>query len=453
MFKRILIANRGEVGERIIRACREMNIEPVSVYSEADSNLPYLKEIGQKVCIGPGKSSESYLDREAILQVAINTESQALHPGFGFLAEDELFAYMCSQQKITFIGPSADSIALMGNKSKAKDTFRSAGLKVIPGSNGNLSSLEEAQKIVKDLGFPVLIKASAGGGGRGIRSCNNIDDLRTNYHQARIEAEKNFGSPEVYLEKLIDKAKHIEFQLIGDVFGNIIHLGERECSIQRNNQKLIEEAPSPSLSSGLRNETGEKVIRSLKKIGYKNAGTIEFLMDSDNNLYFMEMNTRLQVEHPVTEMITGIDIVKKQIEVALNRKLEITQENIKFSGNSIECRINAEDPYNDFKPSPGVITKFEPAYDRGPGKIRVDTHVKEGYEIPIYYDSMITKVISFGKTREEAIETMERSLKNFKIEGVKTTLPLHLEILGSEEFRSGNYNNKTLEKIMKVDNG
>ncbi|MEN8154830.1 MAG: acetyl-CoA carboxylase biotin carboxylase subunit [Acidobacteriota bacterium] len=453
MFKRILIGNRGEVGERIIRACRKMEIEPVPVYSEADSNLPYLKDIDTKVCIGPGKSSESYLNREAILQAAINTESQALHPGFGFLAEDELFSYMCSQQKITFIGPSAGSIALMGNKSKAKDTFKSAGLKVIPGSEGNLASLEEAEKIAKGLGFPVLLKASAGGGGRGIRICNNFKDLKSNYFQAQIEAEKNFGSSELYLEKLIDEAKHIEFQLMGDIFGNIVHFGERECSIQRNNQKLIEEAPSPSLSPEKRAEAGINIIKALKKIGYKNAGTIEFLMDSRKNLYFMEMNTRLQVEHPVTEMITGIDIVKKQIEVAMNKTLDLTQKEIRFSGHSIECRINAEDPFNDFKPSPGIITKFEPAYDRGPGKIRVDTHVKEGYEIPIYYDSMIAKVISFGNDRNEAIETMKRSLEKFIIKGIKTTIPLHLEILGSKEFISGNYNNKTLEKIMKVDNG
>ena len=453
LFRKILIANRGEVAERIIRACNDLNIEPIPVYSEADSDLPYLKDIKNKICIGPGKSSLSYLNREAILQAAINTGSQAVHPGYGFLAEDELFAKMCFQQKLTFIGPRSNSIALMGNKSKAKETFGNSGLDVIPGSIGNLPSLEKALATAEDIGYPVMLKASSGGGGRGIRVCNNRVELKKNFLLAKVEAEKAFGSSSIYLEKLIQTAKHIEFQIIGDTYGNLIHLGDRECSIQRNNQKLIEESPSPSMDENIRRKKGRELLNSLRKIGYINAGTIEFLMDDKKNLYFMEMNTRLQVEHTVTEMVTGIDIVKEQINIALNRELSFNQEDVKFNGHSIECRINAEDPGNNFLPSPGIITEFNPDLSSGPGKIRIDTHVKAKYEVPVFYDSMIAKVITHGETREKAIETMINTLKKFTIKGVKTTIPAHLEILNSGIFKSGDYNNMSLKKILGDQNG
>ena len=449
MFKRILIANRGEVALRIIKACRELNIETTAVYSEADRSSPHLSQADMKICIGPGPSSQSYLNREAILQAALNTECQAIHPGFGFLAEDFLFANMCEQQKLTFIGPSARSIRLMGNKSLAKHTLKEAGLKPIPGSDGNLKSINEAVKIATRTGYPVLLKATAGGGGKGIRPCNNEKELKEFYPQASMEAEKAFGNPALYLEKLITESRHIEFQILGDTFNNVIHLGERECSIQRKNQKLIEESPSPAVDKDLRKKAGKNITQSIKNIGYFNAGTIEFLMDEKKNLYFMEMNTRLQVEHPVTEMITGFDIVKEQIKIAANNLLSIEQDRVMISGHAIECRINAEDPYNNFIPSPGVISEFEPSLNTGPGKIRLDTHVEKGYEIPTFYDSMICKIIAHGTDRKEAIKTMENSLKNFNIEGIKTTIPLHLELLNSPEFKKGEYNTATLNRLME----
>ncbi|MEN8155081.1 MAG: acetyl-CoA carboxylase biotin carboxylase subunit [Acidobacteriota bacterium] len=453
MFRRILIANRGEVAERIIRACRDFNIEPVPVYSEADSNLPYLKHIDNKICIGPGKSSLSYLNREAVLQAAINTEVQGIHPGYGFLAEDEIFARMCNQQKITFIGPNADSISIMGNKSEAKKTFRNSGLAVIPGSVGDLPSVKKALEVAEEIGFPIMLKATSGGGGRGIRICKNRIELEKNLPLARGEAEKNFGSSGIYMEKLIGEAKHIEFQILGDNYGNLVHLGDRECSIQRNNQKLIEETPSPSLDDTLRLKKGNEIINSLGKIGYTNAGTIEFLMDDQKNLYFMEMNTRLQVEHTVTEMVTGIDIVKEQFKIAANREMSLKQSEIKMKGHSIECRINAEDPEKDFLPSPGIIKEFVPDTGSGPGKVRIDTHAGEGYEVPVFYDSMIAKVIAHGDSRDEAIETMVNALQKFRIKGIKTTIPIHLSILNSEIFRSGNYNNMSLKVILGDQNG
>lgn len=449
MFNRILIANRGEVAARIIKACQELGVETVALYSTADEQSPHLLEADEKVCIGPGPSSQSYLNKEAILQAALNTQCQALHPGFGFMAEDPLFSYMCQQQKLTFIGPSAHSIRLMGNKSLAKQTMKNAGVPTIPGSDGNLKNVDEAVKLANELGYPILLKATAGGGGKGIRPCHNDEDIKTNFPQASIEAEKAFGNPALYLEKVILNGRHIEFQLLADSFGNAIHLGERECSIQRKNQKLIEESPSPAVDSETRDSFGRQVAKSVGKVGYLNAGTIEFLMDENGNLYFMEMNTRLQVEHPVTEMITGFDIVKEQIKIAANHPLSITQDDVTFSGHAIECRINAEDPYNNFAPSPGEITGFEPPLDAGPGKIRLDTHVKKGYEIPSFYDSMICKIIAHGEDRESAIKTMENALKKFKIEGIKTTIPLHLEILDSKIFKSGNYHNNSLPDIME----
>lgn len=448
MFNRILIANRGEVALRIIDACKKLGIETAAVYSTADKNSPHLEQADIKVCIGPGPSSQSYLNKEAILQAGINCECQAIHPGFGFMAEDPLFSYMCRQQKLTFIGPSADSIRLMGNKSQAKQTVKQAGLPTIPGSDGNLKDLDQALALTKELKYPVLLKATSGGGGKGIRPCYNDEELKTNFSQAKIEAEKAFGSGELYLEKLILNGRHIEFQILADSFHNVVHLGERECSIQRKNQKLIEESPSPAVDTEKRHTMGNLAAESIKQINYLNAGTIEFLMDEDKNLYFMEMNTRLQVEHPVTEMITGVDIVAEQIKIAANHMLSIKQEDVTFTGHAIECRINAEDPANNFAPSPGIVTGFNPPLGEGPGKIRLDTHVATGYEIPTFYDSMICKIIAHGQDRASAIQTMVNALKKFEIKGIKTTIPLHLEILNSEIFKSGNYHNNSLPEIM-----
>lgn len=449
MFKRILIANRGEVALRIINACKKLEIETVAVYSTADKDSPHLAQADMKVCIGPGPSSQSYLNMEAILQAALNTECQAIHPGFGFMAENSLFSYMCGQQKLTFIGPTPNSIRLMGNKSQAKQTTKAAGLPTIPGSDGNLKDLDHAVALAGEFTYPVLLKATAGGGGKGIRPCYNEEELRTFYTQARIEAEKAFGSGDLYLEKLILNGRHIEFQILADSYNNVIHLGERECSIQRKNQKLIEESPSPAMDPAKRRDMGKLAAESIKKIGYLNAGTIEFLMDENKNLYFMEMNTRLQVEHPVTEMVTGVDIVAEQIKIAANHALSLKQEQVTFHGHAIECRINAEDPANNFAPSPGLITTFNPPSGAGPGKIRLDTHVAAGYEIPTFYDSMICKIIAHGEDRAAAIQTMTNALRTFEIKGIKTTIPLHLEILASNFFKEGNYTTSSLNTLLR----
>jgi len=449
MIKRILIANRGEIALRIINACKKSGIETVAVYSTADKDSPHLSQADIKICLGPGPSSQSYLNREAILQAAINTECQAIHPGFGFLAEDSLFAYMCQQQKLIFIGPSPHSIRLMGNKSQAKQTIKQAGLPTIPGSDGNLKDLDEAITLAKKLTYPVLLKATAGGGGKGIRPCYNENELKTYFPQAKMEAEKAFGNSALYMEKLILNGRHIEFQILADAYNHVVHLGERECSMQRKNQKLIEESPSPAVETDLRNTMGNQIAASIKEIGYLNAGTIEFLMDENKHLYFMEMNTRLQVEHPVTEMITGKDIVDEQIKIAANHPLSFGQSDVTFTGHAIECRINAEDPENNFAPSPGTITSFKPSLKTGPGKIRLDTHVAQGYEIPSFYDSMICKIIAHGEDRASAIQTMENALKEFEIKGIKTTIPLHLQLLHSKEFKQGDYNTNSLTTIMQ----
>ena len=450
MFKRIGIINRGEVAERIAKTLKKINVEPVFFFSEADKDASYLSEDVKKVCIGKGSSSKSYLNREVILDEAVNYEISAVHPGFGFLAEDFLFVSMCEQQKLSFIGPSSDYIRSMGDKSNCKKLMKSEGLNIIPGSDGALKSINDAVNICESLGYPVLLKARAGGGGKGIKACNNKDELESNFLEASMEAEKNFDNGDLYLEKLIKNGKHIEFQILADSYGNIINLGERECSIQRKKQKLIEESPSPSLSYEERNVTEEKIISALKKTGYLNAGTMEFLLDDKSELYFMEMNTRLQVEHPVTEMVTGIDIIAEQIKITANHPISFSQTDIKVEGHSIECRINAEDPGNNFLPDAGMIEKFEYDLNCGPGKIRIDTHVYSGYQIPPYYDSMICKMIVHAKDRKEAILTMRNGLNNILIQGVKTTIPLLLEILEMEAFVSGNYNTQTLENYLEI---
>lgn len=450
LFNRILIANRGEVALRIIKACHELGIETVAVFSEADQQSPHLQQADFKICIGAGPSSQSYLNREALLQAAINTECQALHPGFGFLAEDALFSYMCEQNKLTFIGPGGNSIRLMGNKSQAKLTMKNAGLPTIPGSDGNLKNVEQAIAIAAELGYPVLLKATAGGGGKGIRHCKSEAELRELFPQAKMEAEKAFGDASLYLEKLILNGRHIEFQILADSYGNVIHLGERECSIQRKNQKLIEESPSPAMTSELRDLMGKQICEAIKKIGYLNAGTIEFLMDENRKLYFMEMNTRLQVEHPVTEMIIGVDIVQEQIKIAANHPVSKRQSEVSFSGNAIECRINAEDPDNNFMPSPGTIAVFNAPLSEGPGKIRLDTHVQAGYEIPTFYDSMICKIIAHGENRAAAIQTMVNALNKFEVKGIKTTIPLHLKLLQSGDFQRGEYHNNWLRMKLLI---
>ena len=444
MFKRILIANRGEIACRLVKAARALGCETVAVYSKADENSPHVDEADRKICIGPAQSAASYLNIEAILQAALQEQCQALHPGYGFLAENSTFAYMCNQQKVTFIGPNPDMIQLMGNKNAAREAMTAAGLPIIPGSKGIVqNALAEAEEI----GYPILLKAVAGGGGKGMRICRSAQDLEVNFVQATMEAEKAFGNPEMYMEKYIESGRHIEFQVLADNYGNVIHLGERECSVQRHHQKLIEESPSPAVTEAMRKEMGRQVVNAMRHIGYSNVGTIEFLMENNSKLYFMEMNTRLQVEHPVTEMVTGLDIAALQIKTAANHLLDIAQKDIVFKGHAIECRINAEDPTDNFKPSPGKITRFIPPQIEG--KVRLDTHVKEGHTIPPFYDSMICKLIVHADNRDKAIATMIHALENFTIEGIHTTIPLHLQILKSDEFQSGNYDTRFIERMQK----
>jgi acetyl-CoA carboxylase biotin carboxylase subunit len=449
MFKRVLIANRGEVAARIIRAAKKLGVETAAVYSAADADSPHLEDADIRVHIGGAQSKDSYLNMRAILQAALQYDCQAVHPGWGFLAENALFARLCEQQKTTFIGPPADVIALMGDKARAKETMKAAGLPLIPGSEGVVAGIDEARKVGNRIGYPMLLKARSGGGGKGMRVCRDDTHLSEMYEEASIEAEKGFGDRGLYIEKFLEKGRHIEFQVLADCFGNAIHLGERECSVQRNHQKLIEEAPSPALSDESRAQMGEKVARAAAHSGYINAGTVEFLMDDKENLYFMEMNTRLQVEHPVTEEITGVDIMEHQFRIAANQPLALQQEDIVFSGHAIECRINSENPFEDFKGSPGKIQRFDPpaAVD---GKIRVDTHIREGATIPPFYDSMICKLIAHGENREVTIDLQLDALRDFTIEGVQTTIPAHLALLDSEEFRSGQYDTGTVPRVLSV---
>ena len=445
-MQKVLIANRGEIALRIIRACMELGLTTIAVHSEADEDSLHVWLADQSVRIGGPKSSESYLDPRRIISAAVITGADAIHPGYGFLAENADFAEICEAHNIIFVGPTPEQIRAMGDKAEAKRLMREAGVPVIPGSDGVVEDLDEAIKIAKDIGYPVMIKATAGGGGKGMRTANNEAELIKNFEMARSEAQAAFGNPGVYIEKLIVNPRHIEVQLLGDGKGNVIHLGERDCSIQRRHQKLIEESPSPFVDEELREKLGTAAVAGAKKINYRGAGTIEFLVDKDKNFYFMEMTTRIQVEHPVTEMVTRVDIVKEQLRIANGEGLRFKQEDIKFEGHAIEVRINAEDPDNNFAPCPGKIESFH--VPGGPG-IRVDTHVYAGYVIPPYYDSMIAKLIVWGENRSEALSRMRRALKEFIIDGVKTTIPFHQKVMEDSRFTSGDFDTSFLEGFFK----
>ncbi len=444
MFKKVLIANRSEIALRIIRACKELGIATVAVHSEADADSLHVRFADEAVCIGPASSAESYLDPRRIMAAAEITGADAIHPGYGFLAENPEFADMCFNSGLKFIGPSADMIRQMGNKAKAKELMINAGVPVVPGSDGILKSVEEGIALVEEIGFPVILKAVSGGGGRGMRIVNNMEEFEVNYQMAQAEAQGAFGDPDMYLEKYIQNPRHVEIQLMADQQGNTVYLGERECSIQRRHQKLLEESPSVVVDEDLRRRMGAVAVEGAKKIGYEGAGTIEFLVDADRNFYFMEMNTRIQVEHPVTEMVFNRDLLKDQIRVAAGETLGYSQEDIRLQGHAIECRINAEDFERNFMPSPGEIVSFH--IPGGPG-IRVDTHAYQRYHIPPYYDSLIAKLIAFGTTREEALARLKRALDEFVIEGVKTTIPFHQKLIAHPDFISGNFDTGFLDRV------
>jgi len=445
MFKKILIANRGEIACRVIWACRELGIKTVAVHSEADRDALHVRFADEAVCIGPPPSAQSYLNIPQIISAAEITNVDAIHPGYGFLSENPHFAEVCRECNITFIGPSPEVIRIMGDKSEAKRTMKAAGAPVTPGSEGLIEDEETAIKEAGRIGYPVLIKATAGGGGRGMRVAYNQDELLNAYNTARAEAEAAFKNSGVYLEKYIANPRHIEIQVLGDNRGNVIHLGERECSIQRRHQKLIEESPSPAVSYELRQEMGRVAVEACKRIGYSNAGTIEFLLDEDGSFYFMEMNTRIQVEHPVTEMVTIDDLVEAQIRIAAGEELNYTQDQLIFVGHAIECRVNAEDP-DTFTPSPGRITTLNLPSGAG---VRVDTAIYDGYFVPPYYDSLIAKVVVHSRSRERAIARMRRALESMVVEGVKTTIPLHLKILNDPDFIAGNFSTRFMDRFLK----
>jgi acetyl-CoA carboxylase biotin carboxylase subunit len=440
MIQKVLIANRGEIALRVIRACKEMGIKTVAVYSVADKTSLHVRFADEAVCIGPASGRESYLHFPAIITAAQITGADAIHPGYGFLAENDTFAEICAEIGITFIGPSAHAIRNMGNKSVAKDTMKAAGVPVIPGSDGIVETVEEGKAIADAMGYPVMIKASAGGGGKGMRFVPSAEEFENLFIVARNEAESAFNNPDVYIEKFIEEPRHIEFQIFADRYGNAVHLNERECSIQRRHQKLIEETPSPIMTETLRKEMGDAAVKAALAVNYEGAGTIEFLVDKHKNFYFMEMNTRIQVEHPVTEESLGIDLVKEQLLVASGEKLSLTQMAPKF--HSIECRINAEDPFHDFRPSPGVLKTVN--FPGGHG-VRVDSHMYQGYAIPPYYDSLLAKLITFAPTRQEAIAKMKRALEEFIIEGVHTTIPFHRAMMDNPDFKAGDFDTKYLD--------
>ena len=442
-MNKILIANRGEIAVRIIRACKEMNIKTVAVYSEADKDSLHTRLADEAICIGPAESSKSYLNYKNIIEAAYITGADSIHPGFGFLSENSQFAKICEESNIKFIGPSYEVIKLMGNKSNAKEMMEKAGVPVVPGSKGSVKSLKEAKEISNKIGFPVMIKAAAGGGGRGIRIVNSAVEVEGSYNIVKQEAMNSFKDDEIYIEKYIQNPRHVEIQVLADEHGNVVHLGERDCTVQRRNQKVLEETPSTAIDDKLREKMGEAAIKAVKKVGYTSCGTVEFLVDKDKNFYFMEMNTRIQVEHPITEERTGIDIVKEQIRIAAGEPLKLRQKDIEFRGHCIECRINAENPSKNFRPCPGKITGLILPGGNG---IRIDTFVYAGYTIPPNYDSMIAKIIAFGKTRNEAISKMKRALEETVIEGVDTNIDFLFEIIKNPNFIRGKFDTSFIER-------
>jgi len=440
VFKKILIANRGEIALRVIRTCREMGIKTVAVYSTADRDSLHVKFADEAVCIGKPQSAESYLNIPHIMSAAEITNADAIHPGYGFLAENSRFAQICADHEIKFIGPTPEMINSMGDKITAKDTMIKAGVPVVPGGQGLLQSLDEAKSLAKEMGYPVILKATAGGGGKGMRIVWEDEEMERAYNNAKAEAGASFKNDGIYMEKFVEEPRHIEIQIAGDQFGNVSHLSERDCSIQRRHQKLVEESPSPFMTDDLRQRMGDAAKKAASAINYESVGTVEFLVDKNRNFYFMEMNTRIQVEHCVTEEVINYDLIKEQIKIAMGEK--VTGNDYFPEMHAIECRINAEDPYNDFRPSPGKITTLHQPGGHG---VRVDSHVYAGYVIPPYYDSMIGKLITVARTRNEAIDTMYRALSEYVIEGVKTTIPFHLQLMKDERFRSGDFNTKFLE--------
>jgi len=444
MFEKILIANRGEIALRIHRACHEMGIKTVAVHSTADADAMYVRLADESICIGPPPSADSYLDIPSIISAAEITAADAIHPGYGFLSENAHFADVIAEHKITFIGPSADHIRLMGNKIAAKETVKKLGIPVVPGSDGEVTSAEDAEKTAKDIGFPVLLKAASGGGGRGMKVVEKKEDVVAAFHACRTEAKAAFGDDTVYMEKFLKGPRHIEFQVLGDAHGNAVHLGERDCSLQRRHQKILEEAPSPALTTEQRDRMGEICAKAIRDMGYLGVGTIEFLYEN-GEFYFIEMNTRLQVEHPITEMITGLDLVRQQIRVAAGEPLPFKQKDIRFNGHSIECRINAEDPLT-FAPSPGQVTDYHPP---GGLDVRVDSALYAGYTVPPFYDSLISKLIVHGNTREGCLMRLRRSLEEYVIGGIKTTIPLHQLLIANPDFINGEYDIHWLENFLK----
>ena len=442
MFNKILIANRGEIALRVIRTCKELGINTVAVYSEADEESLHVRFADEAVCIGPPLSKDSYLKIPAIISAAQITGADAIHPGYGFLAENADFSEICAESNIKFIGPSPEMINAMGDKALAKDTMKKNGVPVIPGSDGVIEDVNEAKALSTEIGYPVILKPSAGGGGKGMRIVWKENEFDGAFQMARSEAESAFGNPVIYIEKFLENPRHIEIQIMGDSFGNVYHYGERDCSVQRRHQKLIEEAPSPAIDSEMRKKIGDAAVLGAKSVNYEGAGTVEFLMDKHKNFYFMEMNTRIQVEHPVTEMAYDVDLIRQQIKVAAGEKVETKPQ--KLVGHSIEFRINAEDPSNDFRPSPGKITSLH--YPGGFG-VRIDSHIYQSYSIPPYYDSLIAKLIVWGKNREHAIARGKRALEEFTVEGIKTTIPFHIEVLKDEKFLSGEFDTSFLENF------
>lgn len=444
-FRKILVANRGEIALRVILACKELGIQTVAVYSEADRHALHVRFADEEVCIGPAPSGKSYLNIPQVIAAAEITGAEAIHPGYGFLSENPHFVDVCQACGITFVGPNADIIRMMGNKAQAKATMKAAGVPMMPGSDGVVETVEDALVEAERIGYPVIVKASAGGGGRGMRIVNSAEELPDLYNTARSEAKAAFNDDAVYMEKYLLEPRHIEVQILGDLFGNIIHLGERECSIQRRHQKLIEESPSPAISPELRKRICDTAVRAAKAVGYYNAGTIEFLLDARGDFFFMEMNTRVQVEHPITELVSGVDIVKEQFRIAAGRKLSVTQDDIVLRGHAIECRINAEDPFK-FTPCPGRITALN--FPGGPG-IRIDSAVYQDAVIPPYYDSMVAKLVAYGSDRNEALARMRRALDTIIVEGIKTTGPLHRRIIEHPDFVKGQFSTKWLEGFLE----